>query len=337
MGKAIKVARLDRRLLDGVMMCFVKVACRSAAVVAAMVVMSNCSSDSRDKEKVTEAPPPPPPKKWVVYVVNYPLEYFAQRIGGEKVEVRFPTPVGEDPAFWRPDAKVVLAYQAADLILLNGADYAKWVATTTLPQSKVVDTSEGFQARYIRVEGGPAHQHGPNGKMHSHAGTAFTTWLDLSQAAEQAGAIEAALSKLDPESADYYGKQCRILQSDLMALDGQITELINHAPGKALVASHPVYQYFARRYGLDLKAMCWEPEIVPDEKEWNALEQILKEHKAEWMLWEGPPRQETVERLKKMGVGSVVVEPCGNVLEGRDFFEVMRQNLQNLQVIWMGK
>ncbi|RLA05886.1 MAG: zinc ABC transporter substrate-binding protein, partial [Gammaproteobacteria bacterium] len=63
--------------------------------------------------------------------VNYPLAYFAERIGGEQVEVGFPVPADVDPAFWSPAADAVAAYQAADVIILNGATYAKWVPKVT--------------------------------------------------------------------------------------------------------------------------------------------------------------------------------------------------------------
>jgi ABC-type Zn uptake system ZnuABC Zn-binding protein ZnuA len=33
-----------------------------------------------------------PPEEFTVYVVNYPLQYFAERIGGEHVTVVFPAP-----------------------------------------------------------------------------------------------------------------------------------------------------------------------------------------------------------------------------------------------------
>ena len=59
-----------------------------------------------------------------VYVVNYPLQYFAERIGGDLVQVEFPVPADVDPAYWTPGAAVVAGYQSADIILLNGADYA---------------------------------------------------------------------------------------------------------------------------------------------------------------------------------------------------------------------
>ena len=121
----------------------------------------------------------------VVYAVNYPLAYFAERIGAEHVEVHFPAPAGVDPAFWVPNAETVAGYQGADLILLNGADYAKWVTKATLPMSAMVNTTAAATDRYIEIEALTTHSHGPEGE-HAHGGTAFTTWLDMRLALCQA-------------------------------------------------------------------------------------------------------------------------------------------------------
>ncbi|KPK50972.1 MAG: hypothetical protein AMJ63_13415, partial [Myxococcales bacterium SG8_38_1] len=71
-------------------------------------------------------------ERLVVYAVNYPLQYFAQRIAGEFAEVVMPVPPDMDPAFWQPDAAIIGDFQRADLILLNGAGYAKWVSRVSL-------------------------------------------------------------------------------------------------------------------------------------------------------------------------------------------------------------
>ncbi len=118
-----------------------------------------------------------------VYVVNYPLAYFAERIGGEHAAVVLPVPADVDPADWTPDADTVAVYQGADLILLNGGGYAGWVERASLPRAKLVDTSRAFQDRLVVLEKAPTHGHGPEG-MHSHQETAFTTWLDPSLAIE---------------------------------------------------------------------------------------------------------------------------------------------------------
>ena len=120
-----------------------------------------------------------------LYTVNYPLKYFAERIAGDRATVVFPGPADIDPVFWTPDLETTRDYQGADLVLLNGATYAKWTTKVTLPQSRCVNTSKAFKESYIKVSDGVTHSHGKGGD-HSHSGTAFTTWLDLEQAAAQA-------------------------------------------------------------------------------------------------------------------------------------------------------
>jgi len=141
--------------------------------------------------------------KLTVYVVNYPLQYFAKRIAAEHAQVVFPAPPNVDPAYWMPDAKTISAFQGADLILLNGANYAKWVNKVSLPQFRLVNTSAGFQDRYIQAAEVTTHSHGPEGK-HAHEALAFTTWLDFSLAAQQAKAITEALTHKRPALKDTF-------------------------------------------------------------------------------------------------------------------------------------
>ena len=91
----------------------------------------------------------------IVYVVNYPLLYFAERIGGAAVQAEFPAPPLGDPAYWQPGPARIAEYQVADVIVRNGATYAKWIDLVTLPESKVVDTSTRFSDGFITVEGAP--------------------------------------------------------------------------------------------------------------------------------------------------------------------------------------
>ncbi len=264
-----------------------------------------------------------------IYTVNYPLAYFAERIAGDLATVSFPAPPDVDPAFWMPDPQTIAAYQRADLILLNGADYAKWTVKVSLPRSRMMDTSRGFKDEYIQQPSLTTHSHGPSGQ-HSHGGTAFTTWLDLNQAARQAEAIAQALTRKRPEAKGQIARNLEALEGDLLGLDASLSEIAHREPKRPLLASHPVYQYFARRYGLNLKSVMWEPDQVPSEAQWAELKKILDEHPAKWMIWEGEPVKENVERLRSLGVQSVVFDPCANRPATGDFLSVMRNNANNL-------
>jgi zinc transport system substrate-binding protein len=261
---------------------------------------------------------------------NYPLAYFAERLAGARGEVDFPAPPGVDPAFWRPDAKAVGRMQRADLIVLNGADYEKWLPHVSLPRLKTVDTSAGFREAYIRIENAVTHSHGPGG-THSHAGTAFTTWLDFDQARQQAEALAEALGRKRPEWQGLVAENLASLKADLAALDAGLKAVAAARPGLPLLASHPVYHYLARRYGLNLKSVHWEPDEMPPAGEWSALQKALAGHPAQWMLWEAEPNPDIAAKLKGLGVGSLVFDPGANRPESGDFLTVMQRNVENLK------
>jgi len=268
-----------------------------------------------------------------IYTVNYPLYYFAERIGGEHAQVVFPVPADVDPAFWGPSIDTVRQYQKADLIILNGAGYAKWTKKVSLPMLRMVDTSRVFKDDLIHIESNVTHSHGPGGD-HSHGGTAFTTWLDFSQAAMQAEAIYKALSRKLPAQNQDLKKNFEELKGDLLDLDKQMTTIGERMAQTPLFSSHPVYQYFARRYNLNIRMMMWEPDEDPEENGWRHLQETMKDHPAKWMVWEGEPLAASVEKLKGMGVSSTIFAPCMNKPETGDFMSVMRSNVENLQSLF---
>lgn len=265
-----------------------------------------------------------------VYVANYPLKYFAQRLGGDAIEVHFPAPADEDPAFWQPNDDTIAKYQSADLILMNGASYSKWVDNTTLPDEKVINTSSAFSKDFIEIQD-TTHSHGPGGE-HSHSGTAFTTWIDLQQAAQQAQEVSNAIQSLLPADAKgSIAKRYDTLKAELDSLNQRLLVVGKRIAKAPLVASHPVYHYLARRYDLNLKSVLWEPETVPDDKAMAELKTILAGHAAQWMIWEGQPNQESVTKLAAIGLKSIVFDPCGNVPDEGDFLSVMQANVATLE------
>lgn len=266
----------------------------------------------------------------VIYTVNYPLQYFAERIAGDRARVNFPAPPDVDPAFWQPGAELIREYQQADLILLNGADYAKWTGRVSLPRTRTVDTSKAFRDTLISSGDGVSHSHGA-GAAHRHDGVAFTTWLDFSQAVQQAQAIADGLIRRQPQHESFFRQNLELLEADLLQLDQRAQSIAAANPAMPLFASHPVYQYLARRYQLNIRSVLWEPEIVPDAKQWQVLQQMTDDHPANWMIWEGAPNPDSVNRLKGKGIRSLVYRPLGNRPGSGDFLSVMQGNLDNLE------
>ncbi len=193
--------------------------------------------------------------------------------------------------------------------------------------------SQGFVEQYIAIEDAAKHAHGPKGE-HAHAEVASTTWLDPTLAQRQAEAIRTALAKLLPDHAPELVKNCEALTNELKALDTTFPEMTKNHSQQALLASQPVYQYFARRYGLNLKSLHWEPDEVPDAKQWAQFDKLVEGHKVQWMLWEAPPNTETVEQLRKRGVNCLVFYPCGNTPEHGSYLQIMTRNAEELKRVF---
>lgn len=294
-------------------------------LMALLALVTGCSSDERAVQEQEDDRGPPS-----VCAVNYPLAYFAGRIAGDSVEVVLPVPGDIDPATWVPDADSITELQRADLVLLNGAGYEGWLQRATLPRSRLVDTSAAFADRLIPVVNDVTHSHGPTGD-HSHAGTAFTTWLDCEFAIEHARAVLSALVRLRPENKAEYRERFAELERDLQELDSELKAVTVRIGDQPLLFSHPVYQYLERRYSLNGRSLHWEPGEMPEEAQWRELSGMLSSNPAAWMIWEGTPHPEAVGRLEGLGVKSVVFRPAGNKPASGDYMSVMQDNLRALQ------
>ncbi|MDP7110358.1 MAG: metal ABC transporter substrate-binding protein, partial [Myxococcota bacterium] len=87
-----------------------------------------------------------------VYTSCFPVSFLAERVAGDRATVTLILPAGEDPPDWNPPGDTIAAMQRADLIVINGAGFEGWLGTTTLPESKLVDTTASLGDRLIELE-----------------------------------------------------------------------------------------------------------------------------------------------------------------------------------------
>ena len=288
------------------------------------LLLSSCSSELSEPPGETAVAGRP-----TVYTVNYPLAWLAQQLAADSVDIEFPAPGNEDPAFWKPSPEVIARYQQADLVLLNGASYARWLSRATLPASRLLDTSQKFSDQLISVDSGPAHSHGPQGE-HSHGEQAFTVWLDPTLFAQQAQVVAQSLTALLPAEREAINTRLRVVEDTLANWDVQLDAASKALAGRPVLYSHPVYQYLQRRYSLNGIALHWEPDQAPAPQDWLELERLLQQHPATIMLWEAPPLTETQETLQRMGITTVVYAPQGASPGSGDFAGIMAGNIDRL-------
>ena len=189
--------------------------------VLLLLVVAMAGSSCGDGDEVE---PKEGVKPLVVYTTFYPTTYFTRIIGGGHVEVVCPIPDDADPIHYDPPAEMIRKYQEADLIVLNGAGFAKWVPRAMLPEEKVVDAGASFAHDLIEIGDAVVHSHGTEGE-HSHGGIDPHTWLDPILAMEQCRAICAALKERDPAHAVDFDAGLEKVLAGLETLDARIRAL----------------------------------------------------------------------------------------------------------------
>jgi zinc transport system substrate-binding protein len=146
--------------------------------------------------------------------------------------------------------------------------------------------------------------------------------------------VKKALAVKLPEAQSQLESRFVDLEKELLELDVQIKGFLSSNAKSPLLFSHPVYQYFERRYELNGRSVHWEPAEAPTEAMWVEFKELLAKHPAKVLVWEGETDPEIIKKLQEQGVKSVVFNPCGNVPAEGDFIFVMRNNIKRLRIAY---
>ncbi len=260
-----------------------------------------------------------------VVAVNYPLQYFAERLVEDAAEVIFPVPAEVDPSFWRPSIADISTIQSADLILLNGAGFATWVDRVSLPRAKVVNTTTAIEDQFIRTES-ITHSHG-DGDEHSHEGLASYTWLDPMLAIAQAEVVAAAITARGIAPDDAVATRLDALRADLAELDRQATGAFDGMQDIAMIATHPRYQYLAQRYGLSISSLEWEAGAMPTDAEQADLVALAAQTGAKVLIWEAAPPPEAFAIAAELGLANIVYPTLAHGVEEGDYMQAVAEAL----------
>ncbi len=253
------------------------------------------------------------PTPRLIVVPNAPIASLVHRLLPEQRVVIAGAAHATEATQWKPTALEISALQQASLIVLNGAGYEPWSEQAALPRAQTLELATLVRDRLIAMEEA-THTHGPEG-AHSHGATAATTWLSPEILRTQSRVLALALIERAPVKKD-------AIESNLASIERQLTTINDTLREVALVqpnwlASHPVYQYLAQSGGLTIHSMHWEPDAMPDETQWTALQDLRSKHPSlgvsgkSLMLFEGEPIQALRERLEREQIEIVVFMPLG--------------------------
>ena len=204
--------------------------------------------------------------KLVIYASSYPMYDFAQKIGGDKVEVTNILPPGGDAHSTTISADLVIKMKESDLVVVNGAGMEDWVHDLESELGdKLLVTTEHEGVYFINKTTNEVVPYDPltmsdeqdevvvdgEDDGHDHAGIYDPhTWLSLTNAKYQMESIKDALSEIDSQNAEYYTRNYQTYAILLDGLQSQYDALLQDLTYDTFVVGHPAFRYITESYGL---------------------------------------------------------------------------------------
>ena len=246
----------------------------------------------------------------------------------------------------KPSDAAVLA--AADVVFWTGHDMELFLADklqTLAPKARSVPLSEaeGIVLLPLR-EGGmfEAHDHADDhgdddhGDQaghddHSHEeGADMHVFLDPANAKAMVGEIADVLAELDPENASTYASNAAREQVALDELIAGVQAMLDPVKDKPVVVFHDAYQYFERRFGLNVVgSITVSPDVAPGAERIAEIRAKLGELSAACVFAEPQFQPRIVETLVAGTSARIgTLDPEGaDIPEGRDMYATLLRNL----------
>ncbi|MGA9290632.1 MAG: metal ABC transporter substrate-binding protein [Anaerobacillus sp.] len=277
----------------------------------------------------------------VIYTTLYPLEYFANRIGGDDVQAQSIIPPGSDAHSFEPTTRTMTKLAEADLFIYNGAGMEGFAeaAKETLQNEDVtvlesakgihLDESHEEHEKHVNEDAHDGHDHGD---INPHI------WIDPILAIQQAENIKNTLVELSPEKKDSFETNFEALKSDLLKIDESFQQMVESVPKKEFLISHDAYSYWEKRYGLEqLSVAGLSPSQEPTQKQLEDIIQTAKDHHLTYMLFEQnatPKPAKAVQHelgLKTLRIHNLSVLTEEDLAKNETYLTLMERNIETLR------
>jgi zinc/manganese transport system substrate-binding protein len=211
-------------------------------------------------------------------------------ISGGQVDVESIVPIGGDPHIHEPTPRDARIVAEADLILKNGLTFEGWL-------NELIENS-GTNAEVVLITEGiePITSMTYQNSADPHA------WMDAQNGIIYIENIKEALSKLDPEHADIYQFNYQLYKQQLEDLDAWIAGQIELIPPqkRVLITSHDAFQYYGRRYGVQLEAILGtSTDAEAQTSDLMRINQVIQENEVPAVFIETTVNPKLLEQIAK--------------------------------------
>ena len=281
-----------------------------ATLAASSLLLAACSANPS---------PTGPPASITVAAAFYPLQYVAERVGGDAVDVIGLTPAGAEPHDYELPPSAVREVRDADLVLyLSGFQ-------PTVDDAVEATSAHGLDAStVVPLVGGDG----------GHVGADPHFWLDPTLLDRYAKAVTERFVALDPAHADLYRANDAALSQDLAKLDAEYSESLASCQRTTILTSHEAFGYLAKRYGLTQVGLSGiNPDAEPSPARLREVRALAATVGATTVYVETLVDPSVVEAFAHdAGLSVATLDPIGGLVKGGDdYLIIMRRNLDALK------
>lgn len=316
---------------------FLAAACAAATALALSACSSTAPSSTSGAKDGT----------LTVMASFYPLQYLAEKIGGEHVTVTSLTPAGAEPHDLELSPKTVDALSSADAVIyLAGFQSAVDEAIEQQGPKTVIDVSPAVQlveagvdanhpseeedegtdeAQSSEADGHEDHHHDMSADPHF--------WLDPVRMASAATLVGDKLAEADPANADTYKANAKALNEELSALGDDLVAKTATCQIKTFVTAHTAFGYLADRTGLTQVGISGlDPDSSPSPARLAEISQIAKDQGVTTIFTEALIDPKIAQTLADdLGITTAVLDPIESQTDpSKDYSGVMNDNIDAL-------
>ena len=221
---------------------------------------------------------------------------IAAQIGGRHVRVTsLLTSPAADPHLYESDVEDAVAVAEAGLVIENGAGYDEFLTQllgATRHQGRVVISAQNI----LRATGPDVNPH---------------FWYDIRRVPEVAGAIEAALARLEPGDAGAFAADLAAFDASLRPLRAVIARIRQRYPGAPVAYTERVPGYLLAAAGLRVLtppgfAAAIEDGTDPSPRETVVMDGLFTGHKVKVLLYNAQVVSPVTQQLRSLAIAARV-------------------------------
>ncbi|ACQ80031.1 periplasmic solute binding protein [Beutenbergia cavernae DSM 12333] len=262
----------------------------------------------------------------------YPLQFVAERVGGDAVTTSSLTPAGAEPHDLELSPADVASLGNAGLVVyLSGFQPAVDDAVAQAQPEHVLDVADAARLEVHEEE----HEGEHTDDGHDHDGASDPHfWLDPTRLADAGDAVAASLAETEPDRADEFAANAADLRAELEELDTSFADGLATCTNRTIVVSHEAYGYLAERYDLHQVGISGvDPEAEPSPARLREISDVVETEGVTTIFTESLVNPQVAQVLADdLGVTTALLDPVEGLTDpDADYLTIMRANLDALR------